>query len=222
MSTKVVAFPFGGGNKYTFNNMRKILPPGFTYNSPDLPGRCARVDEPFLSDMNTATEFLLSEYHHLWSGEFIFIGHCLGALIAFELARKLEERGLPLPAKLFVCNCVAPDLVRDFRLSLENDSSPVTLLRKFGVDEKLLADENFVELLSGSLAADMQIYNGYEYVKKQLLHIPVTVIVDTNNYCPPEHRQGWQRETTLLLREITLRTSILDPDATLSEALLQQ
>ena len=56
--------------------------------------RLTRFQEDFVSNMEEVIEELSSNIESFCDKPFVFFGHSLGALIAFELARELQKKNL--------------------------------------------------------------------------------------------------------------------------------
>src|SRR3546814_15358177 len=56
------------------------------------PGREGRLAEPLIADMTTLLDRLVAAIEPQLDRPFVFFGHSLGALVAFETARALRRR----------------------------------------------------------------------------------------------------------------------------------
>jgi surfactin synthase thioesterase subunit len=50
--------------------------------------------------------------------DFVFVGHCWGSLLAFEVSHHLKDEGFPQPLHLFLSGCNAPHLLRPSSVSV--------------------------------------------------------------------------------------------------------
>jgi surfactin synthase thioesterase subunit len=76
----------------------------------DLPGRGARAGELPLRRVDAIVDWLLRAVGDLLDRPFSIVGHALGAVIAFELTRRLRRERRPLPEHLIVCAAMAPQV----------------------------------------------------------------------------------------------------------------
>lgn len=89
----VVAVPFGGGTAAAYGDLAKALPPEFPLYAVELPGHdVVEPGQPLESFDATASE-CLEEIRRTISGPVVVYGHCLGAALAFDIARRLEAEG---------------------------------------------------------------------------------------------------------------------------------
>ena len=77
-----------------------LLPSGVQLFAAQMPGREERFVEPPLRDLDTVLRHLAAAIEPLLDRPFVFFGHSLGALIAYELTQLLRARGRPMPAHI--------------------------------------------------------------------------------------------------------------------------
>jgi len=81
----------------------------FQVHPVDLPGRFVRPDEEAITDIPTLADVLITElfgdpdYAEVKQIQpYVLFGHSFGAMLAFEIAKKVEEKGMQPPLALFV------------------------------------------------------------------------------------------------------------------------
>src|SRR5258708_5279394 len=104
---RLFCFPYAGAGASVFREWAKALPSEIEVIPVQLPGRESRIREPLLTRVGTMVEMLLGEITNLHT-PFAFFGHSMGALVCFELARRLRDGGKPSPVHLFVSARRAP------------------------------------------------------------------------------------------------------------------
>lgn len=72
------------------------------------PGRENRLAEPHYGSYERFADGLIEALQPYLDRPFAFLGHCSGALAAYETAVELRRRGLPAPSLLVVSSQVAP------------------------------------------------------------------------------------------------------------------
>jgi medium-chain acyl-[acyl-carrier-protein] hydrolase len=108
---------------------------------------------------------------------FAFFGHSMGALIAFELAWKLQCDHKLAPQCLFVSGRVAPS-VPILRAPINKLPQPEFLqaLRALnGTPKEVLENAVLMELITPLLRADLAVHEEYIYTEKGLLDCPICV-----------------------------------------------
>jgi medium-chain acyl-[acyl-carrier-protein] hydrolase len=109
-SVRLFCFSHIGGGASSFRLWPAELPPQVGLRAVQLPGRENRLAEEPIRRMEELVEALRAGLDEELDPPFAFFGHSLGALVAFELARRLRETGSPLPSHLFVSAHRAPQL----------------------------------------------------------------------------------------------------------------
>ena len=75
-----------------------------------LPGRGMRLNEPPFTKLETLIESLVPALRPFLDKPFAFLGHSMGSLISFELARALRHRFGEEPEGLFLAGRQSPPI----------------------------------------------------------------------------------------------------------------
>lgn len=130
-----------------------------------LPARENRISEPPIASMDAVVAALLPVIEPLAQGDYILMGCSFGALIAWELAQRLQAKGLP-PRALVVLACASPALGHyRTRLSELNDDDLLAALdRRFGgVPDAIKEHEELKRLFMPGLRADVTLLDTYSW-----------------------------------------------------------
>ena len=107
-------FPFAGGSSWAFDTWINDLPPDVLRVtelwSVLLPGHEIGQPGALYTRLQPLIELLTPAFTEYPEKPFVFFGHSMGALIAFELAHELRRRGLATPVHLVVSGHRAPHL----------------------------------------------------------------------------------------------------------------
>jgi surfactin synthase thioesterase subunit len=186
------------------------LPASVEVLAVQLPGRENRLRERCIYDMDNIVEQLEHEIGPVLNPPFVFFGHSLGSLIAYELLRRLESSGRH-PAELFFASggpaphtCLAPAEP----LQLTEDQILLDLRKISPAHNSLLDDREVLALMLPMLRADFEIYANYRYRDAAPLQSPVVAIRGaTDAYITHQSQLEWKRHTD---REFSFHT-ILGP-----------
>jgi surfactin synthase thioesterase subunit len=164
-----------------------------------LPGREQRLSETPFRRMGPLVEALYEAMTTQLSGPYAFYGHSLGALIAFEMARKIQRQGGPGPIRLLVSAHTAPQLglCRSVLHSLP-DKEFVGALRRFaGTPDEVLENEDLMSIMRVALRADFEVDETYSYEEGQPLNCPISAFGGISD---PDVSQGdlaaWKTHTS--------------------------
>ncbi|MBI2690052.1 MAG: glycosyltransferase [Acidobacteria bacterium] len=197
--TRMFLFPFAGAGALAWTGWQESLGDGISLCPVRLPGRENRAGEAAFEDMGELVQALVREMEPLLSEPFIFYGHSMGAAIAFELARELRRRGLPLPALLAVSGARAPQ----FRLhhvppADPSDDELIGQVKELG---GLPADQidrsDALALVLPALRSDSRLFRRYTYSLEPPLAIPIAAYGGTSDpNVTREHLEAWREQTT--------------------------
>lgn len=160
---RLFAFPHAGGNHTAFRDWPAGLPDDVEVVSYALPGRVPRRKEPpyeRLADL--ADDLVAMVARHDDGAPFVFFGHSFGALVAFEVCRRLVGRGGRYPGLLAVSAHRAPHLPPDRPAHLLPREGILDRVRSWGlIPEEFLRDEELLDLVLPPLRADLRLDEGY-------------------------------------------------------------
>lgn len=164
-----------------------------------LPAREARIREPGYTQIDKLVEKLALEIAPYLDKPFAFFGHSMGAIISFELARRLrDERGLE-PEHLFVSGRRSPRIPRrDLYIHDLPEAEFVAEIEQMnGTPKEVLEHKELMALLIPMLRADFALCHSYVYAPGEPLRCPITVLGGTrDDDAPPDELDDWHKETT--------------------------
>lgn len=173
---RLFCLPYAGGGTAVFHAWTDHLPNAVDVCPIALPGRESRIRETAFDRLAPLIEALSAAIHPFLDKPFVLFGHSMGALIAFELARSLRERGDPTPAHLIVSAASAPHHrgsgSRIHALPDHEFSERLRLLR--GTPEAVLENKELMQLLLPALRADFAVCEEYVYHADSPLDCPIT------------------------------------------------
>lgn len=142
-----------------------------------LPGREQRVGEALWTDLESLLDAMLMALNGMLTRPFALFGHSLGALVAFELARRGRELTGTEPVRLFVSGQRAPAAgMRPRQLSGLLDDELITSIDELGgLPAAVRYNEELLTLLLPRMRADLAMYEGYQYSPGRPLSCPISV-----------------------------------------------
>lgn len=174
---RLFCFHYAGSGGSIFRPWTKLVSDEVELVAVQLPGRENRLDEPLLHSMELVTGPLADALPPLLDKPFAFFGHSTGALISFELARVLRQRGLPQPELLIVSGQDAPQVKPAVIRHSLSDPEFIEILRGCnGTPDVVLKNPALLELLLPRIRADGAVYETYRYDHQQApLDCPIVV-----------------------------------------------
>ncbi|MBT1159494.1 SDR family NAD(P)-dependent oxidoreductase [Aminobacter anthyllidis] len=101
-SYRIICFPHGGGSVQSFRTWSDYLPDDVELICLDLPGRGKRSAEAAICSLDVLVPMVTEALRGYNDRPFVFFGHSVGALFAYEIARSLEKAGRPSPFHVVV------------------------------------------------------------------------------------------------------------------------
>ncbi|MFD0025921.1 thioesterase II family protein [Streptomyces sp. NPDC058382] len=194
---QLLCFPHAGGSASSYHPLAAEVAGSVEAQVVQYPGRHDRLAEPFAERLGDVVDAVLASLPASGGRPLMLFGHSMGALLAFETARRLSAEGRP-PATLFVSGSEAPSLPRPARLpDPPSDTDLIGEMRLLsGTDEELLTHPEILQLALPPLRADYAMLSARTYVPGPPLRCPVVALTgDSDPRVSLEGVQAWERET---------------------------
>lgn len=159
---RLFCFPYAGAGASVFRDWPKFFTPEIEVVPIQLPGRESRIREAAITRIEPLVELLARDLGDL-STPFAFFGHSMGALVGYELARKLSYEGKPAPVHLFVSARRDPSILDEGSpLHRLDDMNLLEKLRELnGTPEEILQYPELVSFWLELLRADLEVCETY-------------------------------------------------------------
>lgn len=173
---RLFCFPYAGGGVSIFRAWSDTLPADVEVCPLQFPGRGTRLMEPPFTQLSPLVQALAEALFPLLDKPFAFFGHSLGALVSFELARRLRRQYAAQPVRLFISADRAPQIPnRDPAIHSLPEGEFLTELRRLkGTPTELLEDEEVMQIMLPVLRADFAVYETYRYSTEPPLNCPIS------------------------------------------------
>ncbi|MEU6666925.1 alpha/beta fold hydrolase [Streptomyces sp. NPDC046727] len=193
---RLLCLPHAGGSASFYFPVSKALSPAVDVRAVQYPGRQDRRQE---TPADSIQDLARGVFHALDETEdtpLALFGHSMGAVVAFELARLLEEAGRP-PAVLFLSGRRGPSVQRNDNVHQGDDARLIEEVTKLdGTDAALLQDEELLRMILPALRADYRAVETYQRTPGPRLSSPFVVLTgDVDPRVTPDEARTWSQET---------------------------
>lgn len=198
-ASRLICFPHAGGSASIFRTWL----PGWDHAAElwavQYPGREDRTEELLPDTLGGLAQQIALALQWKSDKPFALFGHSMGAVVAYETARRLTRLGLTAPTRLIASGSHSPDTAAE-RAGQEDSADDVQWLREHGADP----DEELQQTAARVLTADLGLLTGYR-TSPTPLGIPLTVLRNQDDPdLDGETFTSWARFTTSGLRRETL------------------
>ncbi len=151
---RLVCIPHAGGGRLTYRDWAQYIPAHIGLFAIELPGHGSRLAEAPWTNLSNVAEAIAEVIRPGMHTPSALFGHSLGALIAFEVTKRLMTTGNH-PDVVIVSGHAAPHLCQDRSEVEPSDAFLMERIRELGgTPEPLLADREFRNMVLLTLRAD--------------------------------------------------------------------
>jgi medium-chain acyl-[acyl-carrier-protein] hydrolase len=196
---RLFCLPYAGGSASIFRTWANYFPDEIEVCPIQIPGRENRLMETPYRRLDLLIDSLTEVLLPLLDKPFVLFGHSMGALISFELSRKLRYCALQMPSRLIISGARAPHLP-DSEAPIYNlpKDEFVEAVRRFnGTPEEVLRHEELMQIILPYLRTDFELCETYVYQVEAPLSIPITVFGGLQDEkIRPDQLGAWREQTT--------------------------
>ncbi|MFG2638561.1 thioesterase II family protein [Streptomyces sp. NPDC048362] len=192
---RLVCFPHAGGSASYFRPVATALSPRVEVIAVQYPGRQDRRLEPPVDDIGLLADQIADALAPCAEPLHLF-GHSMGALVAFEVALRLQRAGRT-PVQLFVSGRTAP--TGPARVPLDpGDAELIADVRRLnGTEAGLLEDDELLEMILPAIRNDYRAVARYRGDAAAMLSCPITAMLgDADPRAGVEETEGWKAHTS--------------------------
>jgi surfactin synthase thioesterase subunit len=174
---RLFCFPYAGGGASIFRSWAEEFPVEIEVCAIQLPGREERLKEGLLRNFRGLITALMQAFTDYLDTPAAFFGHSLGAIVAYELARRLHTATSCTPVYLFAAGRPAPHIATaNSQIHLLPDDEFLDAIRKLnGTPEDILQHPELKQHYLPILRADICLSETYFYIPGERLPCPISV-----------------------------------------------
>ncbi|CAN5135288.1 alpha/beta fold hydrolase [soil metagenome] len=192
---RLFCFPHAGGAASAYYGWGVALP-GVDVVAVQPPGREGRMREPLIVDSRILISRLADALEPRLDRPYIFFGHSMGALMAYEVALELRRRGNRLPSHLYVSGRRSPTVAETGALlhRLPDRELVQELNRRFaGMPTAITEDAELLALFLPIIRADVTLLETHVFTANAPLEVPTSAFGGVDDPgTTPELLTAWQ------------------------------
>jgi medium-chain acyl-[acyl-carrier-protein] hydrolase len=196
---RLFCFPYAGGGTLTFRSWPQTLPADVELCAVQLPGREQRLREPLVRNAVDMIDMIVPALRGHIDRPFALFGHSMGAVLAYEVARRLLAESGQEPQRLFVSGHRAPHLAPN-KPPIHNMTDAAFIAEVMalnGTPPELFAHAELVECVLPILRADFELIETYTEMPGPCLSCPVIALGgDADVDVPHAEIVAWHKMTT--------------------------
>ena len=182
VTAQLICLPGAAGSAGQFARWDEDLPATVETYAVEAPGHGLRMDEAPLRDLDALLADLLSAVLPHAGRPLALLGHSFGAVLAFELALRLEREGVEVHHLFTVAARSAAGRTGSPPGRESTDEELKARLRALGgTPAPVLANDELMELLLPAVRADFALADAYRYRATTLLDCPITAFAGADD-----------------------------------------
>ncbi|MGE7881442.1 thioesterase II family protein [Bacillus sp. NPDC094077] len=161
--TKLFCFPHAGGSAFSYAKWKNYFNPYIEVVPIELAGRGYRIEESLYQSMEEAVnDVYTSIVKQIDHSPYILYGHSMGSLIAYEVARKIQDSNNILPEFLVLSGRNHPNSkIKNTRHNLSNEQFKREVIAMGGTPSGVFQSEELMAIFFPILRADFKIVETY-------------------------------------------------------------
>ncbi len=194
---RLVCFAHAGGSASFFRPTSARFSPDADVVAIQYPGRQDRMREPCLTDIGALADRIVDELITLSEKPTVFFGHSMGAVVGFEVACRLERKGVNAPHTLIASGRRGPTTQRAEAIHQRDDDGIIAELKLLnGTDAGLLNDEDILRMALPALRGDYRAIETYRGDSERRMRGSITVLTgDADPKATVEEAENWREHT---------------------------
>ncbi|MFF2045913.1 thioesterase II family protein [Kitasatospora sp. NPDC058170] len=194
---RLVCFAHAGGVPSFFNGWARHLPASMELVTACYPGRQGRFDEPFAESLAELADQATEALRPYTGTPLAFFGHSMGAVVAHEVALRLDARYGVRPVRLFLSGHPAPHRAPASNLHREDTGTLVAEIKRLGLSSADAMDHpELLELALPMLRSDFRLIETYSPGSAKVRSPIVAYAGDQDQDCRPDAVAAWSELTT--------------------------
>ncbi|ALB45160.1 thioesterase II family protein [Clostridium beijerinckii] len=193
---RIFCFPYAGGSAIFYSKWFKYLEEDIEICPVQLPGRENRIGEEVITDINILVKEIVEAIKPLLDETCAFMGHSMGGLISYEVARYVSRKKIATPKAVFISGTVPPDIIKSSEKIHEiSDKEFCEKIEGYdNINKEMFKYKEFYKYFLPTLRGDFKLVETYEIDKIEKLSCKMFVMGgDKDDFVPISSLKQWER-----------------------------
>jgi len=196
---RLLCFPYAGGSAAIFRRWADIAVE-IEFVGAQYRGRASRMHEYLYRSVSEFVGESLANIKNFCNKPYAIFGHSMGAMVAFDLTKKLADNSAHTPVHLFLSGLASPWMrVAGKQIYDLPDHDFLCEIKKLGgIPSDILENSDILEILIPAIRADLEAAHHWRIDKCCDLGIPVTIFGGADDTgIPLEALADWASFTSM-------------------------
>ncbi len=194
---RLVCFPHAGGSASFYHRWVKHVPDWIELAVARYPGREDRLGDEQFDSLELLADELATALAPAVDRPTALFGHSMGAAVAYEVTRRLENRGRR-PTRLIVSARPAPHRQRPNQVHLRDDAGLIADVVGLNAESAArFADADLRQLVLPTIRADYRLIETYRPEASSQVDTPISAVINSDDgEVNWDEAHGWRDFTT--------------------------
>lgn len=194
---RLICFPHAGGSAAYYFPISQALSSSIEVLAVQYPGRQDRWREACIESVPELADRIFDSLRPWIRQPYAFFGHSMGAILAFEVALRIQSFLGTSPMQLFVSGRPAPSRGRNENIHQRDDAGLIMELRRHGgTDPRVFANRELLAAILPVARSDYKAVETYAWKSGPALTCPITALIgDFDQYITIDEVSAWSEHT---------------------------
>jgi medium-chain acyl-[acyl-carrier-protein] hydrolase len=195
---RLFCLPFAGGSSFSYRSIERYISPKIDMFTIELPGHGTRMNEVPIDRIEELVPRIVYGIQNYLDIPFVFFGHSMGALLAFEISRYLESHYQKKAEHLFLSAMRAPHLPSKFPLmaSLPKDDFLKNVKQLEELPENVLKSPEMLDMFLNIMRTDFALCENHSISNRASINTPIFAFCGSQDtFAIPDDVKKWDQYT---------------------------
>jgi len=197
---KLFCLPYAGGSATMYKSWKNYLDPSIELTPIELAGRGTRFNTPLYNTLDEAIDDIFSKIKDdITKQPYALFGHSMGALLSYELVRKIKSMKLPAPNHIFFSGRKAPHVKIEKKKKyhlMDDEEFKQEIIKLGGTPPEFFQHKELTDFFLPMLKNDFKIA-AISFYERDIdpFEFDISILLGKDEKVTPEQAVGWKLHT---------------------------